>query len=63
MRVRVGERWFAEADGFLHAVAMCVKHCALYTRLARCFAFHVIESMLYGALWQGRESLWPEQFV
>ena len=50
------------AHGFLHAVAMCVKHCALYTRVARCVAFHVIESVLYGALWQGRESLWTERF-
>ena len=51
------------AHGFLHAVAMCVKHCALYTRVARCVAFHVIESVLYGALWQGRESLWTERFL
>ena len=48
---------------FLHAVAMCVKHCALYTRVARCFALHVIESLLYGASWQGREFLWTARFV
>ena len=63
MRVRVGERWFVGAHGFLHAVAMCVKHCALYTRVPRCVACHVIESLLYGAFWQGRESLWTERFV
>ena len=38
------------AHGFLHAVAMCVKHSASHTRVARCVAFRVIESVLYGAL-------------
>ena len=51
------------SHGFLHAVANRVKHCALYTRVARCFALHVIESVLYGAFWQGREFLWTARFV
>ena len=48
---------------FFNAVAMCVKHCALYTRVARCVAFHVIESVLYVAFWQGREFLWTARLV